>query len=379
MNLLFVHDIRVKRYQDKFYLPCALGNRYFDKFFDSSFSKVYLFSRVVNVHTDDLSGYELLDTEGLIVLDVCPESFRQLLTPARLANVVRLLSCIDLVVLSTPSVFGSVLGMLCITFNIPFCCEVAGDPNMFSHKRGGRLWTEFFGFVMKRLTFKSLGSTYVTNALKVRYPAKKMLVSSNVRILNVLPAKRFMREWKAGDAEFKICMVGAISERKGVDLLLSAVKSISVQRTVNIKLILVGEQFDRNWHELTRFLALEDSVYFAGAVSPQEVLEILDSSNIYVQPSRAEGVPRAAIEAMSRGLPVLGSDLPGFREILCPSAISKSIESLSDNIVRLALEASFYSKLAEHSVTTAERFQYCYLSELRREYYSAIKRDLEAV
>ena len=38
-------------------------------------------------------------------------------------------------------------------------------------------------------------------------------------------------------------------------------------------------------------------------------------------PSWSEGLPRAAIEAMARGLPVIGSAVPGIRELLPRSSL----------------------------------------------------------
>ncbi|MGH6915440.1 MAG: glycosyltransferase, partial [Geminicoccales bacterium] len=42
----------------------------------------------------------------------------------------------------------------------------------------------------------------------------------------------------------------------------------------------------------------------------------LDAADLLVIPSWSEGLPRAAIEAMARGLPVIGSAVPGLRELL---------------------------------------------------------------
>ena len=51
------------------------------------------------------------------------------------------------------------------------------------------------------------------------------------------------------------------------------------------------------------------------------VLEWLNDVDIYIQPSRQEGLPRALIEAMSRGCPAFGSTAGGIPELLSPECL----------------------------------------------------------
>ena len=43
---------------------------------------------------------------------------------------------------------------------------------------------------------------------------------------------------------------------------------------------------------------------------------LLDEADLFCTPSRTEGLPRALIEAMARGLPAMGTDVGGIRELL---------------------------------------------------------------
>ena len=55
---------------------------------------------------------------------------------------------------------------------------------------------------------------------------------------------------------------------------------------------------------------------FLGKMPHHEVFKWLDSIDVYVHPSDTEGLPRSLIEAMSRGLPCLGSAVGGIPELL---------------------------------------------------------------
>jgi glycosyltransferase involved in cell wall biosynthesis len=86
------------------------------------------------------------------------------------------------------------------------------------------------------------------------------------------------------------------------------------------RLTLVGS-FDRNPAYKARLSdliesqpQLKASVHFTGA--SQDVLPLLQASDIGVLSSRSEGMPNAVLEYMAAGLPVVATDLPGIRDAL---------------------------------------------------------------
>ena len=57
-------------------------------------------------------------------------------------------------------------------------------------------------------------------------------------------------------------------------------------------------------------------VKFLGTLPHEKIFDYLDNIDIYIQTSKQEGLPRALIEAMSRGCPSLGSKVGGIPELL---------------------------------------------------------------
>ena len=94
-----------------------------------------------------------------------------------------------------------------------------------------------------------------------------------------------------------------------------------------------------------RGLQIEDRVDFQGQLpGGSTVWQRLDASDLFVLPSKTEGLPRAMIEAMARGLPCLGSTAGGFPELLsddylvtpgCRNSLAKKIHQVSTNPVLL--------------------------------------------
>ncbi|NJO04104.1 MAG: glycosyltransferase family 4 protein [Chloroflexaceae bacterium] len=53
-----------------------------------------------------------------------------------------------------------------------------------------------------------------------------------------------------------------------------------------------------------------------GSVPNHDLPRYLQRARVFVLPSHYEGHPKALLEAMACGLPVIGSDVPGIRELL---------------------------------------------------------------
>ncbi|MFI5914806.1 glycosyltransferase family 4 protein [Dactylosporangium sp. NPDC051541] len=63
----------------------------------------------------------------------------------------------------------------------------------------------------------------------------------------------------------------------------------------------------------------DGSIVLAGRVPPHEMPALLASARCLAHPSWSEGRPRAVLEAMACGVPVLCSDIPAHREIVTPA------------------------------------------------------------
>ncbi len=75
-----------------------------------------------------------------------------------------------------------------------------------------------------------------------------------------------------------------------------------------------------------------DQIEFLGAMPHGKVINWLDNIDIYIQPSLTEGLPRALIEAMSRGVLAIGSDAGGIPELLDDKYIVRNISKNIDDI-----------------------------------------------
>lgn len=112
---------------------------------------------------------------------------------------------------------------------------------------------------------------------------------------------------------FKIITVANLVPVKGVEVLIKALKLVNP----SILLEIVGDTRDPYANTLKQMVVdmqLQDRVTFLG--KEPDVRPLLNNSNLYVIPSKQEGMPMALVEAMCMGIPVLGSDISGIRYVL---------------------------------------------------------------
>jgi glycosyltransferase involved in cell wall biosynthesis len=104
--------------------------------------------------------------------------------------------------------------------------------------------------------------------------------------------------------------VGRLSPEKNLPLLVEA-----ASRLPGVRLEIVGDGGER-----PRLAALAAArgvrVEFAGTVENSRLPALLNRAEVFVLPSRYEGQPKALLEAMACGLPVVGTDVPGIRDVV---------------------------------------------------------------
>jgi len=118
------------------------------------------------------------------------------------------------------------------------------------------------------------------------------------------------------DARFRIISVGALNWVKGYEYGLLTIRRLK-DRGLDLLYEIVGDGVKTERQRVLfaiEDLGLEGMVRLRGALEPEEVRNALRQADVFLLPSLSEGISNAALEAMSCGLPVVGSDCGGMRE-----------------------------------------------------------------
>jgi glycosyltransferase involved in cell wall biosynthesis len=279
----------------------------------------------------------------------------------------------------------AVLGLLRGT-DRPFGVEVLGDPrsSLGSMRHSlRRLFQWYYARDLRRRCQEAFASAYVTqDVLQKMYPPHPNRFSTSysdvqVRTSDVLPHPR---QTFPQDRRYRLVMVGTLSQMyKGHDVLLKALALLP--GNLDYELAIVGSgTFRPAIERLAETLGLRDRAHFLGEIPPGDgVRAELDRSDLFVMPSITEGLPRAMIEAMARGLPCIGSKVGGIPELLPPEAMvpPKDPVQLSVKLAEVLADPARMQKMSEYSLQVAARYTECLLSSRRREFYEHLRRGTE--
>ena len=116
------------------------------------------------------------------------------------------------------------------------------------------------------------------------------------------------------EASFWFFSIAELHPNKGLDILIRSFASI-VGKHKDAVLVIVGD--GEQWsglNTLARSLNLENRVFFAGFV--ENAREYLDAADVFVLPSRKEGLPTVILEAGLARVPVVASRVGAIPEII---------------------------------------------------------------
>ena len=326
MNVVVTFEYRFARTPDgAVWTQTAYGYRFFQTQFLTTFDSVRIVSRVRDV--ERLEGdWNRADGPGVSLhgLPYYVGPLGYVKNVRRLGRVAReAVGPADAVILRVPSQIATHIEPL-LRGGRPYGVQVVGDPyDVFApgtiHHPLRPFFRWWFPRNLRRQCWNAAAAAYVTErTLQKRYPCPGFSTYfSDVELSGdaIVSAPRVPAE---GRKAFTLVTVGSLAQLyKAPDVLIDAVAEL-VKQGMDLRLVLVGDgKYRAELEERARRLGVGERVVFRGQLpSGGAVRAELDAADVFVLPSRTEGLPRAVIEAMARGMPCIGSTVGGIPELL---------------------------------------------------------------
>lgn len=235
----------------------------------------------------------------------------------------------------------------------------------------GRAFAPVAWWETRRLLRRAPFALYVTERfLQRRYPSRHVTIGVSdveIELANAEVLERRQQQLMAReDASLVIGTIAALIPFKGLDTAFEALASVPAA-----SLRVLGAGDPQPYREAAGRVGVRDRVFFDGTrPAGGPVREWLDDIDVYIQPSRQEGLPRGMVEAMSRGCPALGSTAGGIPELLDADCLHRPGDAPAlAKLLERALDPDWRRSQSARNVEVAARYQPAVLDERRRVFW----------
>jgi phosphatidyl-myo-inositol dimannoside synthase len=297
-------------------------------------------------------------------------------------HVERGIAMCDVACIRLPSVLGSVAADACAREGIPFGFELVGDAEQaFRHAVTGPVGLavgKYFARRTRTAVAHAVAGSYVSaRHLQRAYPVRAgtpTYAISSVRLnSDELSAHR---QLDSTPHPVRMIYVGQLLPYKRPDVLISVVRELTVRHGIASTLDLVGGGPLHTELEIqARQEGVSQHVHFHGHVADRgALLALLDHADVFVMASATEGLPRAMIEALARGLPAVGTPIDAIEELLPADQIARtnSSQDIAATIAGLVTDVARLQDASVQAIKTASAYLAPVLSERRREFLATI-------
>lgn len=183
----------------------------------------------------------------------------------------------------------------------------------------GRLGLMNLGFriMLSQADFVAAISKYLLEtARKHGYKGKAEVISNGVDLQNTHQVIRSGAPLDDGTKSKTIITVSRLVPKNGVDILIKAIAEVK-KSIPDIRCLILGDGPEKEKLELvTKDYGLWTDIEFLGNIPNEKIYEHLSKSDVFVRPSRSEGMGNAFLEALSAGIPIIGTPVGGIPDII---------------------------------------------------------------
>lgn len=169
-----------------------------------------------------------------------------------------------------------------------------------------------FRFMLSRADFVAAISTYLLNLARTYgYKGPAEVIHNGVDV-----TKFKITNDKLQKRRNMIITTSRLVQKNGIDTLIKAVAEIKKIIPNILCNIIGGGPEERSLKLQVESLKLNEHIKFLGSIPNEKILKYLQAADIFVRPSRSEGLGISFIEALASGLPIIGTPVGGIPDII---------------------------------------------------------------
>ncbi|NLM63538.1 MAG: glycosyltransferase [Mollicutes bacterium] len=386
MKLVFLTDHKfIRDKNDILYTTGQITREYLSRYIPY-FSKIIVLGRESELTVENknkcVEPVNLFSERIIFKLVKCKESKRDMINSyCELIKLSKkeIFNC-DFIIFKMPNISSIFAVKYVQRYKKPYLIELVGCPwdALWNHSLKGKIIAPYMYFKTKKLVKDAKYVVYVTNEfLQKRYPTEGKYVNCSDVVLkefddNVLMNRLNKINTMKNNNKIVLGTIAAVDVRyKGQQYVIRALGKLKKQGITNYEYQLVGGGDQTYLKSVAEKYNVTEQVKFLGTIPHDKVFEWLDTIDIYVQPSSTEGLPRALIEAMSRGLPAFGSNVGGIPELLDSKFIFSKGRKKVDEICNIlqSFDQDTMREQARRNYEEAKKYDSEIIEERRRKFF----------
>jgi glycosyltransferase involved in cell wall biosynthesis len=289
----------------------------------------------------------------------------------------------DVIILRLPSAAGTIAFEYAKSINKPILIEMVACvyDALWNYDWRGKLMAKYKMKKYQDILQRSSHVIYVTNAfLQGRYPTKGKAIGCSDVVLRDIDTTILDKRLVKIENSSKELVLGTVAAidvpYKGqADVIKVVAKWGSTEK--QYKYQIVGQGNPLRLKGIIDKFKIQSNIEIIGSLSHDKVFEFIDEIDLYIQPSKQEGLPRSVIEAMSRACPIIGSNIAGIPELINKEAlfeggnvddITTVLEKLSKaNMKNWAIEN--FENAQKFKKETLDDYRECFYNEFKKDFY----------
>lgn len=381
MQVVYVQDQSIYRYNGQYFHP---KSKYFFSKYLSGFEnddKLLVYCYIYNVYNQEqILKYKNITHERIIYCEI--PNYRNIFNFCKLNKIVKqAVNNADLCYLRC-GISGALAGRYCRNMHKDYVAIVNEDiyQNTRIHSKLVVRLSAFPLFLANRILVKNAKFvSYVTQKyLQQKYPNNNKTLGCSDVELPVSTENIYLERMRQLKKEPPLILgtVGSVDTYlKAQDIVIKAIAELKNRGINNYIYQLVGIGDGFKLRRLAEEYNVSDCVAFLGEMDHDEVLKWMDTIDIYIHPSRSEGLPRVIIEAMTRALPCICSDVGGVSELIDSEwLISHKQANAEVQLAELLLKMSENNRKRQSKVNYERSKNYAFdvLCHRRTEFFESV-------
>lgn len=293
----------------------------------------------------------------------------------------------DAAVLRLPSTVAQRISKQVLKAKIPFATEIvfdACDGADTANNLIEKLLWRIIDRQMRNTCAKADGVSCVTayHLQKRYFSKKKEHFESHYSTLNIdksfFTAPRSYPNKNVLTIAHVALQIG-LHARKGTDIIIQAIGKLKVDKGIVVNVKFAGDDWDNSKEKILNYArecGVEGQVECTGLLSRPELASFLDNSDIFVLPTKAEGLPRVIIESIAKGLPTITTPVSGNPELVSTDYLVSyyDVDSMVQKIEKLVSDREEYERVSKLNFEHSLQYEGSILQGRRDGFYTNLKR-----